>query len=147
MRIPHDTWVMVVDGAQMLLFRNMGDEKYPVLETVETEEIGNPPSHEQGADAPGRSFASTGPRRSSYGETDWHQQAEDRFAAAAADRLDRIALRHDDGIVIVAPPRTLGELRKHYGTAVRKRLLAEIDKDLVGHMTSDVAGAITAYSP
>jgi protein required for attachment to host cells len=46
---------------------------------------------------------------------DYHQQEEDRFAAAVAEMLKRRALANEfDSLVVVAPPRTLGELRKHY---------------------------------
>ncbi len=48
-------------------------------------------------------------------EVDFHQQEEDRFAVDAADLLKRRALANEfESLIIVAPPRTLGELRKHY---------------------------------
>jgi protein required for attachment to host cells len=44
------------------------------------------------------------------------------------------ALRGDfESLIVVAPPRTLGELRKHYHKEVEKRLTGEIAKDLTGH--------------
>ncbi len=64
MKIAHGTLVMAIDGSKMLLFRNEGDEKYVVLDTLKHEEIADPASHEIGTDAPGRSFSSTGSRRS-----------------------------------------------------------------------------------
>jgi len=36
-------------------------------------------------------------------------------------------------------------LRKHYGAAVEQRLIAEIAKDLAGHVTDDIVRAIAAY--
>lgn len=146
MQIANGTLVMVVDGAKMLLFKNDGDAKFPVLSTLAHEQIDNPASHDQGTDTPGRSFSSTGSSRSSLGETDWHQQNEDRFAVHAADTLDRAA-NGDDGIIVIAPPRMLGELRKQYGAKTSKQLLAEIPKDLAGHVTDDIVKAITAYMP
>jgi protein required for attachment to host cells len=146
MKIEHGTLVLVADGAKLLLFRNEGDAKYPVLDTVLHEHQRNPAAHEQGEDAPGRSFSSTGTRRSSYDETDWHQQAEDDFARHAAEMLETAATREPEaGIVVIAAPRTLGELRKAYGRATAGRLLAEIDKDLADHTTDDVIAALAAH--
>lgn len=147
MKIEHGTLVMVADGAKLLLFRNEGDEKYAVLETLANEQQRSPASHEQGTDAPGRSFASIGTARSSYEETDWHQQAEDAFARHVAAVLERSAANHPEaGIVVIAAPRTLGELRKAYGRMTAVRLLAEIDKELADHTTDDVIAALAAHS-
>ena len=76
-------------------------------------------------------------------QTDLHQQAEDRFAAEAAGLLARRA-GGDEGaeIVIVAPPRTLAELRRHYSREVSARIVAEIDKDLTGHPVDEIAAII-----
>jgi len=137
MMIGHDTLVLVADGSRLLLFRNEGDETFPVLETLAHEAATRAATHEQGADAPGRTHASVGAHRSSYGETDWHQQSEDRFARRAAELLEQAASNHTDApIVVAAAPRTLGELRKHYGPETTRRLQAEIDKDLA-HLTTD----------
>lgn len=147
MQITNGTLVMVVDGAKMLLFKNDGDTKYPLLKTLAHKEINNPPSSSQGTDTPGRTFSSMGDRRSSYAETDWHRQTQERFAAEAEAALERVATQKDCGIIVIAAPRTLGELRKHYGAKVKKQLLAEIPKDLTGHVTDDIVEAITAYTP
>jgi protein required for attachment to host cells len=146
MKVEHGTVVMVADGSKLLVLRNEGDEKYAVLETIAHEQQDNPATREQGTDAPGRSFSSTGDARSSYGETDWHQQAEDAFARHAAEVLERAAGQHPEaGIVVIAAPRTLGQLRKAYGRATSERLIAEIDKDLAGHTTDDVIAALAAH--
>jgi len=147
MKITHGTLVMVVDGEKLLLFRNEGDETYPVLKTVSHEESPSPATHDQGSDRPGRTHASLGARRSGYGDTDWHDKDEESFATHAAKVLEGVAARADAGIVVLAPPRTLGNLRKHWGLQTRKRLLAEIDKDMVHHTTDDVIAAIVAEAP
>jgi len=141
------TLVMAVDGAKMLLFRNDGDAASPVLTTLEHREEPSLASRERGTDTPGRTFASAGERRSAYSETDWKQQAEDRFAASAIERLAATAAEGNAGVVVIAPPRTLGELRKHYGAVVKDRLLAEIGKDLTGHDSGAIAQAIATHGP
>ena len=146
MKVEHGTLVMVADGAKWLLLRNEGDATYPVLETLRTERQDNPAARAQGEDAPGRSFASTGTRRSSYDETDRHQQAEDSFAKHAAEVLEQAAAGHPEaGIIVIAAPRSLGVMRKAYGRATTARLVAEIDKDLADHTTDDVIAALAAH--
>jgi protein required for attachment to host cells len=146
MKIEHGMLVMVADGAQVLVFRNKGSATHPVLETLFHERHDNPPSREQGSDAPGRTQASAGERRSAYGETDWHQQAEDEFARHAAQVIEQAASAHPkEKIVVAAAPRTLGRLRKHYGRATRKQLVAEIDKDLVSHTSDDILAVLMAH--
>ncbi|WP_243451998.1 host attachment protein [Sphingosinicella soli] len=47
-----------------------------------------------------------------------------------------------DALIIVAAPRTLGELRKHYHKALSAVLVGEILKDLTGHSVADVESTI-----
>ena len=74
-------------------------------------------------------------------QTDWHQIGEDKFAHHAADLLGRLAaggwVEH---IVVIAPPKALGEMRKRYTKAVETRLLGEVNKDLT-HLTTAEIGA------
>jgi len=142
MHIPTGTLVMVADGTKMLLLRNDGDVPCPVLNTLAHEEIVNLPTHSQGTDAPGRSQSSMGDRSSALDNVDWHRQTEEHFAAHVAAALDRAATPGDSAIVVIAPPRMLGELRKHYGAGVKHRLQAEITKDLAGHTTDHIIEVI-----
>src|SRR5436305_109686 len=131
MRVPHDAIVLVADGRKLLMLRNEGDAMRPNLQLERKEEQENPANGEQASDAPGRSFQSVGARRSAYEETDFHQLEEDRFAADAAALLKERALRNEfESLIIVAPPRTLGALRKHYHKEVSDRLTAEIAKEI-----------------
>ena len=149
MKIDNGTLVMALDGTKLLMFRNDGDEKYPVLTTLTHEEADNPPTREHGTDTPGRTHASARDgRSSSYEETDWHEQSKQRFVRHAAEVLDKAAAgRADSGILVIAPAPVLGELRKHYGRATQDRLLSEIVKDLASHLTDDIVDAISAHNP
>lgn len=139
MRIAHKGFVVVADGRKMLFFRNAGDPLNPNLEVVRVREQDNPPDREQGSDTAGRTFSSAGRGRSAYEETDFHQLEEDRFASETAAMLKKRALRNEfDSLIVVAPPRTLGELRKHYHKEVETRLAGEIAKDLTGHPVSEI---------
>lgn len=134
MLLPHNAMIVVADGRKMLFLRNEGDAAHPNLQVERKREQENPDNIDQRTDAPGRSFSSVGPGRSAYEETDFHQLEEDRFAAETAELLKKRALNNDfETLIVVAPPRTLGELRKHYHKEVSERLAGEIGKTLTGH--------------
>ena len=129
MRIPHNSVILVADGRKSLFFRNQGDADFPNLSVVEKDGRKDAAHHEIASDLAGRASNTLG---SSMEEVDFHQQEEDRFAAETAAMLKERALRNEfDSLVVVAPPKTLGELRKHYHVEVEKRLVAELPKDLV----------------
>ena len=131
MRVPHNSYVMVADGRKMLFFRNEGDPDFPNLVVERKREHEDPADRELKSDAPGRAFSSVGAGRSAMEEADFHQIEEERFAVEAAHLLNTAALSNAfEYLVVVAPPRTLGELRKHYHKEVEKRLVAEVPKDL-----------------
>ncbi|MEQ8771698.1 MAG: host attachment protein [Erythrobacter sp.] len=45
---------------------------------------------------------------------------------------------------MIADPKTLGEMRQHYHTELKKRLVGEIDKTLTNASTGDIEKAIAA---
>ena len=149
MRVPHNALVVVADGRKMLVLRNEGDGLAPNLRVEHAEEQSNPSDGEQKTDQAGRaastrggSFAAGG---GTMGEVDFHQQEEDRFAADTAELLKKRALANEfETLIIVAPPKTLGEMRKHYHKEVSGRLSAELAKDLTGHSIADIEKALIA---
>jgi protein required for attachment to host cells len=129
--IPHDAFVFVGDGRKALFLRNDGDDKFPNLKIEHVIVDKNPPTRAQGADEPGRTFASAAPSRSTYEQTDWHELEEKNFARDVAGALARIVReRKIKALVVVAPPKTLAELRNAFQTDVKGRIVAEVDKDL-----------------
>ena len=105
----------------------------------------NPATRDQATDAAGGASSSQGAARSSVEPTDFHQLEEDRFAAEAAELLKKRALSHDyESLIVIAPPKTLGEMRKHYHVEVSNRLAGELAKDLTGHPIPDIESAIKA---
>ena len=116
MPIPNQALILVADGrktavpAQSWRCRTQLD-----LRTEAHDERDDRKDREIKSDAPGSVRQSFGFGRPALDETDFHQQAEDRWAKDTADMLNRRALANDyDALAIVAPPRTLGELRKHF---------------------------------
>lgn len=143
--IPHNAYVLVCDGRKALFLRNEGDTKFPNLKTEQVYENDNPPTREQGTDKPGRSYASVGARRSAMEEADIHEIEEQRFAKSLAAKLE-VLVREKNivALVIAAPPRTLAELRKSLNGEVKKRLIAEVDKDLAHQPVNEIEKVLTA---
>jgi protein required for attachment to host cells len=130
MILPSGATVAVVDGEKLALFRNTAHEGV-ALTALEIPDI-----------EPGT--ASRG-HHSSGANPDNDTQAEDAFAGGVATLLNRKALEGEfDKLLVIAAPRTLGELRKHWHKALREKLVGEIAKDLAGVPTEQIAKAIEA---
>ncbi|HSP24762.1 MAG TPA: host attachment protein [Saliniramus sp.] len=142
--IPHDCRVVVGDGRKVLVLRNHGN---PLACDLRVEEVfsapENPPTHEQGTDRPGRATVNNG-RRGGMEQSDWHQLAEQRFAKEVAATLEHMRReRGVDNFIVVAPPKTLAELRQHMTPQTRQVVIAEIAKDLTRHPIDDIQRLLT----
>lgn len=145
MDIPHNAHILVLDGARMRLFHNGGTLMEPKLDLVLQRERDSAATHEQGVERSGTNFESSGSRRSSYEQTDFHQMDEDRFAVEAADMLgSEVMAGHIDALLVVAAPRALGELRKHLHEDVAGRVVGEMAMDVTGLSIPDMAAALIA---
>ena len=132
------TWVVVADGEKALVFQNLDIDAQPNLHVITEAEIDNPPTRDQGSARPGR-MSATGARRAAVEDTDWHRQAEDRFAKEFTAKLNKAALDNGfDRIAIFAPPHVLGEMRVEYHPELKKRLVGEVDADLTGHALEEI---------
>lgn len=137
--VPYQAWVLVADGRKSLLLRNEGDGQLLNLRRVSVEEHENPATHDQGTDQPGRLHGMNGAARSATQETDWHELEEQRFAATVAGKLNAAAgAKQFDDLIVVAPPRTLAELRKHWSKDLQDKLRAEVNKDLTSHPIPEI---------
>jgi protein required for attachment to host cells len=144
-RIPHDALVLVGDGARALFFRNEGTPDKIRLVVEGVLEQRNPPTRDQGVDQPGRVHASVGARRSSMEQTDWHELAKESFVEDIAAALYHAAHAGQfRDLVVVAPPRVLGNLRKAMHKEVADRIVAEAPKDLTSHPVQDIEKLLTA---
>ncbi|MDE1935644.1 host attachment family protein [Bradyrhizobium sp.] len=144
-KIPHNAFVFVGDGRKALFLRNEGDEKYPNLKTERVFEDVNPPTHEQGSERPGRvSKAVQSSQRSAVDPVDWHHLEEHRFARQVATEMEGIVRsRNVPALIVVAPPRTLADLRSAFHADVQARIVAEINKDLTKHPVGDIEKHLT----
>jgi protein required for attachment to host cells len=136
----HGTWVFVGDGQKALFLINEGDAMVPNLRCLSSEEHQDPPSREQGSDAPGRAFSSVGEIRSAVANTDWHELEKVRFAVSVADRINKAAHAGAfEKLVVVAPPKILGDLRREFTKETETKIIAEIHKDLTIRSTKSSA--------
>lgn len=133
MQLPQGATVAVADGEKLNLFKNIGDESNPSLAPLAVGEV-----ESDNAGAGGR-------HHSSSANPDASQAAEDGFSAGVADLLNRQVLSGKIArLVIIAAPRTLGELRRRYHQKLSAVLIGEIAKDLTGHPVKDIEKAIAA---
>jgi len=132
LKIDHGMWVVVCDGAKALVLENAGNRKTPSLKTKEVYEQDDAKTHDLGTDKPGRAFSPAGHGRSAMEQTDWHDQSEQRFLTKLAARLDKAVLAGETpSLIVVAPARAIGVLRRAYSSHVRQALRAEVEKDYV----------------
>lgn len=129
MILPASATVAVIDGERLLMFRNTGHGAAQLAPQPV------PPIQAGGAASEGH--------RSSAANPDNDTQAEDDFLAAVAERLNRAATAGDfEDLLVIAPPRALGELRKHWNKGLKARLIGEINHDLTMRSPEQIAEAI-----
>jgi protein required for attachment to host cells len=142
--IPAGALVLVGDGRKALFLRNKGAATHVELVVENVLEQEDPPTHEQGSDRPGR-YRGGDSARSSFEQTDWHQLAEDGFATKIGNALNRMA--HDkrfDKLVLVAPPKVLGVLRKSLSHEATDKVLAEIPRDLTSQPIPEIVRTLSS---
>lgn len=144
MIVEHGALVMAVDGANMALYRNAGRGFACELELICEGHQKNPPTAGMGSAAPGRAFSSTGRNRSSYDSTDLHTRSEEAFARKAAELLEEEARKAGRSVIMIAPPKTLGLVREHYGPTLKKMMVAEIDRDYAERPPADISQLLNA---
>ena len=145
MRVPHGSYILVADGRKRLFARNDGDARSPSLSIVEAVEDHNPPSREQGTDAPGRASSPVSGGAALSG-ADAHEVEQGRFAADTAALLRHHALAGTfEQLIIIAPAKTLGNLRKHYHKEVSSKIIGEIGKDVTSHSIDAIEKLLIAH--
>lgn len=120
MKIPHKAHIALVDGERFVLLRNDGQIFEPKLAKVAEPKL----------DATNFSAGVKHQDEASQmkGNTDLNELAH---GAAAAEWLNSQAISGKlDELIVVADPKTLGEMRRHYHVELEKRLVGEVDKAL-----------------
>lgn len=131
---PTRTWIVVADGARARVLLNEGPGKG--LKPAVAEALEHAPSRardrELVSDRPGRTYDRGGPgRHSKEPRTDWHRFEKERFAHEVAGMLRQGRIDGSfDRLILVAPPKTLGDLRHELDKPTADRIYAEVQKDL-----------------
>lgn len=134
MLLPHGTIVALADGKKFELYRNSGNEAEPVLDALDAPKLDE---HNKGAGAH---------HYSSSGNPTGHLLDEDAHAAAVAAWLNHeVTGNRIEHLVVVAAPRTLGELRRHYHKLTEQALVAELHKDLNDRSAGDILEALRKH--
>jgi len=141
------TWILVADGARARILKSEGPGKG--LQPAVGEEFRHelPRTHEMGTDRPGRVHESATVVRHAIEPVDWHRFEKEKFAKEMAKILDKAAAAGEfERLVLVAPPRTLGDLRGALAAATKKKVTGELDKDLtqvtLGELPEHLAGVL-----
>lgn len=134
------TWVLIADGAQARVLENTGPGKG--LRQVEGLDwaIDALQAQDIVSDRPGRSHSSVGSGRSAMEpKTDPVDHRETQFVKSVAATLDRQQQNGAfDRLVIAASPIALGDLRKAISPALKKLVVAELNKDLTNLPTAQL---------
>ena len=140
--------VLVTDGRKTLFFRNHGDVNQIDLRIEAHDEREDAKDSDMKTDAPGAIGQSAGHSgRVAYEETDFHQLEEDRWAKQAAEDVNRRALANDfEALAIIAPPQTLGEIRKKLHKEAARRVVCEIDKEMTRRPIPDIEKLIVSHT-
>jgi protein required for attachment to host cells len=138
--IPHNALVLVGDGRRAIFLRNVGRPRRVKLEMEQLLQHETPPNRELAADRPGRVASGPGGYlKSALEETDWHHLEETRFVHAVADAIARAASAEPNlSVVVVMPPKALGDFRDAIRHPVRRHIVAEIPKDLTRYGVRDI---------
>ena len=132
---PKKTWIVIADGMHVRILRQdkRGAPLAPALDYELYEPAVHGFSRDLKSDAPGRAFDSgSGSRHAMEPRVDPKSHEKQIFAKRVAELINDAASRRSfDQLVLVAPPKTLGELRANLGEPAKKVVIGEIHHDLV----------------
>lgn len=133
MDIQNGTVVAVVDGEQFALYRNSGNGPQPELTIFKSPDIDN---HNKSAGVHRPNTSATGEGSRSLEEAG--------HAAGVVDWLNQQVLQHKiDSLIVIADPKSLGEMRRHYHKELEAALIGEIAKTLTNQPADAVEKAIS----
>ncbi len=132
MRLPSNAHVAIVDGENFTVMRNSGKPLEPKLGAAERPDLSatNFSAGVKHQDDVGQQ----------HGRTNLNELAH---GAAAAEWLNAKSISGEiTDVLVIADPKTLGEMRRHYHSELEKRLVGEIGKTMAGEPTERIEKAI-----
>jgi protein required for attachment to host cells len=141
------TWVVVADGTKGVILANQGVGKGLKKVGVFESEEGRKQSREIGSDKPGRAFSRAGEGRAAMEpHTEPQRYAKLEFAHSVAKMLVRMQ-ESFDRLILVAPPKTLGDLRSAMDKQLQGKIIGELDKDLTYLPAHDLPKQLAGIIP
>ncbi len=132
MLLPHGAVVAVIDGEHLNLFKNSGNEQEMKLTAMDSPKLST-----EGGPSASKSSGSANPEAGEHGE--------DAYVRHAADYLNNQVLGHKiEKLAVIAAPRALGELRKHWHKQTEAAIVTELSKTLTNASVSDIESALHA---
>lgn len=157
---PPITWILVADGRQAQVYTRQKIEKLiPVTGNSKrnqfTEVISREPvpvpgmkweaesaeQYQVEKNATGMVFESaSSARHMAEPRTNVHEEIKDHFAKTIAEQLNRAkAQKAFDRLVLIAPAKMLGEIKKQLDESVLQKLVMEMSKDLTHYNAEELA--------
>lgn len=133
MKLPHKAHVAVVDGENFIVMQNEGQIFEPKLKQVSKPDLS------------ATNFSAGVKHQDDVGQRTGSTQLDElAHAAAASQWLNQQAIGSKlDSVLVIADPKTLGEMRRHYHSELEKRLVGEIAKTMTSESPDAIAAAIT----
>lgn len=124
------TWVLVADGTRARIFV----KRFKSLSNALGQDFvsDNLRDSEIYMDKPGRAYESANPIRHAYQpRTDWHEYQKQIFAKEICAILEKANETADfDELIIISPPKMLGDIRSNLAKQILPKITAEIHKDV-----------------
>lgn len=134
MLLPHGTVFAIVDGEKFELYRNTGMEAEPRLTAIKVPDL----------EATNYSAAAKDHDKISRFQVGAPKDRLDKMEEAAhvtavAQWLNAQVLSHEiDKLVVIADPKSLGQMRRHYHKELEGVLVAEVPKHLNGRPAQEI---------
>jgi len=146
------TWIVVADSARSRFFVPSDDRKE--LVAIRSADLVSPGSRELASelksDKPGRSYSSSrsGMRHALEPPHDYQKLEKHRFVAELAKALDVACGRQEfDDLILVAPRRSLGELRSLLPKRVKNSVRVEVARDLTKETSAGLFRRLKEFLP
>jgi protein required for attachment to host cells len=129
---PRKTWILIADGAHARIVESEGPASGLKAAMNHEFAASHAPSRDFVSDGPGRGHSTgSGQTHATESRVDRHEFEKELFAEKLAEVLTKAdTAKAFDDLVLVAPPKTLGALRKALAGPVQGKITAELDKDL-----------------
>lgn len=132
MKCPHKAHIALVDGHRFVILRNEGQIFEPKLSVVSEPDV-----KATNFSAGVRHQDDMGQRN---GATDLNELAH---ATAAAEWLNAQVIAGEiTDLIVIADPKSLGEMRRHYHKELQRCLVGELDKAIANEPIKSIESAI-----